>query len=202
MRSAEKPARRRVPSHLPTLIVVAAFAILLAYVLLVETKKEVPASPDAAPSAFPLLASSVDALERVRISDGDRTVSVLHQGEEWWILEARAEEDAGTRERADAYTIRWPLDELARLEAKLVVLEDVPDPATFGLDTALILEIETQAGESEQIRVGRETPDGTAFYVQRKDDPQLYLVAHYKLAPFFDWLLTPPYQPTPTPDAG
>jgi hypothetical protein len=96
------------------------------------------------------------------------------------------------------------MEELARLEARRVVMEvergATSDLATYGLDSeALTLTVETRTGDERRIYVGRETPDGTAFYVQREGDPRLYIVSHYMLEPFFGWLSDPPYRPTPTP---
>jgi hypothetical protein len=47
--------------------------------------------------------------------------------------------------------------------------------------------------------IGRQTPDGTAFYLQRAGDPRLYIVDHYKIQALYDWLADPPYAPTPAP---
>ena len=83
------------------------------------------------------------------------------------------------------------------------MLEEVSDPATYGLaPAALTVDIHTQAGGKERILVGRRTPDGASFYVQREGDPRLYIAPVYPLDGLFEWLTDPPTLPTPTPDAG
>jgi len=200
-----------------TLILLGVFALLLAYVLLVERKREPPPSPDAKPSPTPsplvdLERDEIRALHitwenaEVRIEPSPPTGGIEGEAEEgqagWWIT---LPETAP----ADTYGISWPIDELAGLSAKRTILESVDDPAQYGLGPkALTLSIET-ADRTVRLSVGRETPDGTAFYVQLEGDPQLYIVEHYKIAPLFEWVLQPPYsqipvrgQPTPTPAAG
>jgi hypothetical protein len=84
-----------------------------------------------------------------------------------------------------------------------VVLEEVSDPGTYGLaPPALTVDIHTQAGGKERILVGRRTPDGASFYVQREGDPRLYIAPVYPLDDLFEWMTDPPTLPTPTPDAS
>jgi hypothetical protein len=176
-----------------TLIVVAVFAAILAYVLLVEKKKEPPPKPGITPSPTPVqvLDIELDAVRAVRVTDGVRSVRIAREGEGWSVTHP---EDAP----ANTYAVFLPIDELIHLEARLIVAEEVSDAATYGLDpVALRIVVETASGREERFHVGRETPDTTAFYVQYVGDPRLYTVSHYKIAPFFEWLATPPYQPTP-----
>jgi hypothetical protein len=179
----------------PTLIVLGIFAALLAYILLVETKRE-PPDEDAAPTPVPILAIDADDLQAIDISDGERALRMERRADGWRIT---APDDAAV----DESTLGLPLADLTQLEARMVVSDEVTDPATYGLDQgALTLSIETRSGEKERISVGRKTPDKTAFYVQHEGDPRLYISYAYELQPFFDWLSKPPYQPTPTPSAG
>lgn len=172
------------------------FGALLAYVLLVEAKREAPADAGATPTPSPILDIQVDDVRSLQISDGEREVRIVQEGESWRIT-------APGEGPADAYAIYLPLSDLTQIEAKLVVLEEVTDRATYGLDpVALTLVIETQSGATERITVGRQTPDQTSYYLQREGDPRLYTVSHYKIQTFFDWLLDPPYEPTPTPETN
>jgi len=185
------------PNVIRTLIVVGAFAALLAYVLLVETRKEAPPPEEATPTPPTIVDLDVAQVEGVYVSDGDRTVRLVRRGEEWEIVEATSADALGP---ADTAAITWTVDGIAHLQARLKVLDEVPDPATYGLDAAsLVVTLELTSGAQEQIRVGRETPDGTALYVQREGDPALYIVSRYVMDSFFEWLTTPPLQPTPTP---
>ncbi len=180
-----------------TLVVLGVFAVLLAYVLLVELKKDAPPEQDVmpAPSPIPLLDVGTDDVRAVRVAGEGRTLHLAHQGGEWHITQPEST-------LADTYTVSWAIEELAHLEARLIVVEKTSDPRVYDLDPArLTLTIEVQDGLDEQLSVGRETPDGTAFYVQRLGDPRVYIVGHYKLEPFFEWLVSPPLPPTPTPSA-
>lgn len=186
-----------------TLILLGMFALLLAYVLLVERKREPPPGPGATPSPTP---SPLVGIER----DDIRALHVT-----WANAEVRIEpapRDTGGQggwqivlprtAPADTYGISWPIDELAALSAKRTILETIDDPAQYGLGPeALTLTIET-AARTVRLSVGRETPDGTAFYVRLEGDPRLYIVEHYKLQPLFEWVAQPPYSKTPTPAAG
>jgi hypothetical protein len=180
-----------------TLIIVGVFAVMLGYVLLVETEKEPPTRPGVTPSPtpVPLVEIALEDVRAVHVTDGERTVRLLHEGNAWRISEP---EDAP----ADTYGVFLPLDDLAHLEGRILVSEEATDLEPYGLDpVALTLVIERVDGTEERFYVGRETPDGTAFYIQRDGDPGLYIADHYKMEPFFQWLLRPPYEPTPTPAA-
>jgi hypothetical protein len=178
---------------LRTVIVVAAFVILLGYVLLVEGKRPPPPAQDATPTPTGLLELQAQDIVAITITDEQQTVRLGRQTEGWEIAKDGP---------ADAGKVDFAVAELASLDAKQRVSDQMDDPATFGLaNRAWTITIETLSGEQTHIRVGRETPDGTAFYVQREDDPALYIVAHFKIAPFYDWLTEPPFQLTATPGA-
>ena len=178
-----------------TLLVVAAFATLLAYVLLVELRREPPADPDATPTPVPVLGWQIDDLQAVQFTDGERTVRLERAGEGWRIL--RPPGAASTP--ANPHTVYFVFHELAGLEARTPVETKDLDLATYGLaPPALTVDIETRSG-TEQIYVGRETADGTAFYAQHEGDSRLYVIDHYRFESLFEWLSAPPYQATPTP---
>jgi hypothetical protein len=178
-----------------TIIAVAILVALLAYVLLVESKKDPPPSAGTTPSPTPVPVLDIDLGEvrSVGVTDGQRTLRLVRQDGEWRLAEP---EDAP----ADAYAVGWTVDELIHLDARTVVLDKVEDLATYGLDPpALILDVERVDGTVDRFHVGRETPDGTTFYLQHASDPRLYIVEHYRIEPLFEWLAQPPYLPTPTP---
>ena len=78
--------------------------------------------------------------------------------------------------------------------------EEVQDKSAYGLDApSLTLTVEVESGERVRLYAGRETADGTAFYVQREGDPRLYIVDHYKIELLQEWLAAPPFKATPTP---
>jgi hypothetical protein len=178
-----------------TLLVVAAFGLLLAYVLLVEARRAPPPAPGATPTPWPILGWTIDDLQAVQFTDGERTVRLEREGEGWRILQPPSA-DGGP---ADPRTVYFPFYELASLEARAPLESADPDPATYGLDVpALTVTVETRSGAA-RVYVGRQTADMTAFYVRREGDPRLYVVDHYKFEYLFEWLSVPPYRATPTP---
>ena len=180
-----------------TVLVVAAFGLLLAYVLLVEARRAPPPDPEATPTPQPLLTWEMDELRSIHVSDGARTTRLERVGEDWQVLEPA---DAAGGRPADPHTLYWPLLELAGLEARLLVSQEVKDQAAYGLDTpALTIAVEVESGERVRLYAGRETADGTAFYVRREGDPRLYIVDHFKIELLQEWLSAPPYKATPTP---
>ena len=88
-----------------TSIVLALFAVLLAYVLLVEVKRDPPPPEDAAPTPVPVLDMALDEVRALRVSDGARTLRVENRGLEWVITEP----DEGP---ADAYEVFMPINDL------------------------------------------------------------------------------------------
>ena len=182
-----------------TLIVVGIFCALLAYVLLVEDKKEPPPElrPGVTPSPTPapIFGITLDDVRALEIRGGADQVTRLTRTDGAWRV--ALPEDVP----ADEVALAWTISELIRLEARQIVSEQVADPAAYALDVpALTMVIEAGTG-TETIHVGRETPDGSAFYIQRQGDPRLYIIDHYKVDALLEWLVQPPYRPTPTPAA-
>jgi hypothetical protein len=132
-------------------------------------------------------------LSDIHVTDGISVTHIERTGTNWHVLEPQ-------EGIADPRTIYWPLLELASLEARLLVSAQVEDKAAYGLDVpSLTISIETRSGERAQLHAGRETPDGTAFYLQRDGDPRLYVVDHFKIELFQEWLSAPPFKATPAP---
>jgi len=194
-----------------TWIVVGVFVALLAYVLLVEAKREprrMFGAEDVTPTPIPLLQFDPGDLAAVQWSDArtgeePRALRVERRGEEWILIDLAT----GSETRLDdPANLLFTFEDLTRLQARRVLAESegrALDLAAYGLEpAALVVIVETRSGEEARIEVGRETPDGTSFYVRRPGDPQVYLVYHYKLAPFFEWLDAPPYAVASTPPAG
>ena len=55
-----------------TLLVVAAFGILLAYMLLVEARRAPPPDPGATPTPWPILSWEMEDLGSIHVTDGSR----------------------------------------------------------------------------------------------------------------------------------
>lgn len=205
--------RWRAPVGTSSAIAVGLLAALLAIVLLVEARREPPPEKEGTPTPLPLLNISIEELQSLHISDGERALHIEHESDggsaSAWRITA-LQEGAATRGAtaggtptsgiADPYPVHLAADDLLHLKAQRVLLEQTTDLAQYGLDpVSLSLIAITRSGQEERINVGRQTPDGVSYYLQRPGDPRLYLVAQYTLQPFFNWLDAPPLQPTPTP---
>ena len=198
-----------------TLIVVAIFIALAAYVLLVEVKRDPPTDGEPTATPVPLLSLNVDDVQSLRITSSVspmnqvQVLHVVHQELDWRLIaldeDPTATEACLTRPdgcRADPYIIQMAVDDLCQLAAQRVLLEQVSELGQYGLDPiSLVVSIATHSGKQEAIYIGRQTPDEMSYYVQRAGDPRLYLVAQYILQPFFEWLKDPPYEPAAVPTA-
>jgi hypothetical protein len=162
----------------------------------------------------------IDEVQELLISSSSpergslRALRILHQEAEWRFWDP----NAGSSPRTtcltdpegcepDPYIVHLAVDDLCQLAAERILLEEPGDLGQFGLDpVSLTLRITTPRGVRREIYVGKQTPDGMSYYVQRAGDPRLYLVAQYTLQPFFEWLKEPPHQPpaapTITPEPG
>ena len=178
-----------------TLIVGGIFAALLAYVLLVEVKKDPPADADATPTPSPVLDLDTDEVQAVQLTAGDVVVRIERAGEGWQVTAPQAGP-------ADDFAVLLALDDLTHLDGE-VVLDTLPDPATYGLDPVYMsVIVETQSGASQELQLGRQTPDQSAYYARRTGDPRLYIIPLYRTQSLLSWLQQPPYPPTPTPDSA
>lgn len=184
-----------------TLIVVAVFAALLAYVLLVEVKRPARTEADATPTPtpLPLLGLTAGDIRALQISDGERLLRLEQNQEGWQVVSAGSglvEPEPGI---ADPYIVFISVDELARLQAGRVLLETVQEGAQYGLDPArLTLIVVQQSGMERRLWVGKLTADAMWYYVRMEGDDRLYLVRQYMLEAFFTWLDQPPYESAAT----
>lgn len=177
-----------------TLIVVGVFAALLAYVLLVERKREPPAEDGATPTPTPLslLALAVSEIQAIEITDGMRTLHMEQHDDGWYIV---GEQNAPT----DNNVVFTAVNGLTQLSAGRILLENLGDGAQYGLDPArLTLDITLRSGLRRRLQIGKQTPDAMWYYLHIDGDTRLYLVRQYTLQPFFNWLDKPPWA-TPGP---
>jgi hypothetical protein len=179
-----------------TLIVVGLFALLAAYVFLVEMNKtpEQLGAPTPRPPlyVFQLKASDVKTLEITDLR-APRAVK-LTQTESGWQVNQPIEK------AADTYSVDSTLDSLASLRATRV-LTNVTDLAPFGLLTAT-LEVRMVMSDTTPyaLTVGGKTPNSSNYYaVYTGDKSQVFILDTSVVEALIGWLDTPPYEPTPTP---
>ena len=191
-----------------TLIAVAIFAALAAYVLLVEMKREPPTEQEPTPTPISLLNLSIDDVRSLHVTSEAQQLVIAYSELEWRFSVPDASSSPGQACLtspdgcvADPYIVHIAVDDLCHLAAERTLLEETSDLGQYGLDpVSLVLTITTRTDEQAEIRIGKQTPDQMSYYTQRAGDARLYLVAQYTLQPFFDWLKEPPYQPTPVPE--
>lgn len=99
----------------------------------------------------------------------DREIELQKRDDGWWLVKP-------IDTRADETTVKNLLRAVAECEVKKN-LEDVPsDLAPFGLDKpAVVIHLRLKDRDLPLIRVGKQTPVGYSAYVQRADEPKIYL---------------------------
>lgn len=198
-----------------TLIVVAIFIALAAYVLLVDMKRDPQTDQISTPTPMPILGLSIDNVQSLRIAssapapEGLRVLQIINMRQEleWRFSTPDAiapSQDACLTDPdgclSDPYVIHMSVNDLCQLAAQRILLEEATDLGQYGLEPAVLeIELITLLGEQAKIHIGKQTVDGMSYYVQQAGDPRIFLVAQYTLQPFFEWLREPPYAPPPVP---
>ena len=177
-----------------TLILVALFVALFAYVWFVEAPKtpdQLATPTKSSPVVFQLDALNVKTIE-IRDLRTPRTVQISRAGSEWQVVQPAAKP-------GDSGSIDTTLGQLATLHATRV-LTNVTDLAPFGFLTPTI-EVRLVMSDTTPyaITVGAKTPDQTNYYVTYTGDKQVFVVSSTTIDGLVAWLDTPPYQPTPEP---
>ncbi|MEE8557389.1 MAG: DUF4340 domain-containing protein [Myxococcota bacterium] len=164
---------------LRTTAVLALVAGLLgAYVYFVDARS----AKESAETAVPLEieADDVRALE-LSLEKGAVTARLERDAEDpdLWRL------SAPIRYRADSGTVSGILSTLAGLEAELVTDEPPEDLGPFGLvEGALTVRIFVGEEAPRVLRLGNETPVGSARYLQVEGDARLFTVAEWRASSF------------------
>ena len=183
-----------------TLIVVALFALLGAYVYFFELNKtpEQLSAQQGTPTAKPpqyALQLNVDNVASLEVTDlrAPRGVKLTRAGDGWRVNQP-------IDKPADAGQVDSALGALTNLTTSRV-LTNVVDLAPFGLVTAT-LEARIIMSDTTQyaLTVGNKSPDGKYYYaVYTGDKAKVFLIDTSSIDSLKGWLDTPPYEPTPTP---
>ncbi len=177
-----------------TLIVVALFAALFAYVWFVEAPKTpaqlaTPTTPS--PSVLQLNANDVQTIE-VRDLRSPRAVKLTRAGSGWQLEQPAAKP-------GDSGTIDTALGQLATLQATRVLTDTTLFSQYFvtpTIEARLIMSNTT----AYALTVGDKTPDGSNYYVAYTGDKtRVFIVSSVAIDALTAWLDAPPYLPTPTP---
>ena len=178
-----------------TLILVFVLLALAAYVFFVERDREPPSTAGESPTPG-VRVVELDATKVVRFEiRGAISSTVLVRGEMGapWKLEAPVADEA------DDARVSRAVERLTDLTARRVISETGESPETFGLaEPQMEITVTTADGQERRLFIGGETPQGSAYYVQRPGEPTIYLIQTSIVAEIQRFAETPPVKPTPT----
>ncbi|MGQ0603590.1 MAG: DUF4340 domain-containing protein [Anaerolineales bacterium] len=189
-----------------TLILVAVFAALLLYVLLVQRPADEAAANatptpgvQAAPTGAVWAGVTADQIIGVTVEDraGGRQVAFgRNTPQESWAVTAP---EAGPADQLQAAT-----DAAALINVQFSnVLTPTGDLAAFGvLSPTFTVEIKLADGKLLKAAIGDKTITGNEYYVQREGETSVLLVSSFSLEPVLKLVDEPPFlKPTETPTA-
>ncbi len=179
-----------------TLILFIIAVAVVVGVYLTEGRRDTAQDADKTSSgaqSVQVLDLKVADVTRLRVTDKDgKTVEAAREGSDWKLV--APSQAPGDTARLDG-VVRQVVETRAtrKLETKDANLAD------FGLDkpTATI-SLTTGAGE-KTIKVGDQTPDKSAYYIQRADDGSVYTISTFAVSGAMGLAANPPLQPTPLP---
>ena len=178
-----------------TLIVVAVFALLAAYLYFVELNKTPEQlgtpTPRSQPSVFKFAATDIKTIQ-VRDLQSPREVRASRTGDTWQV-------EAPSAKPGDIFALSSVAGQFANLSATRVITT-VTDLAPFGYVTPT-LEVRLTMSDTTQyaLTVGNKTPDGSNYYAWYTGGKEVFIVNGTMFTGLLGWFDNPPYEPTPTP---
>jgi hypothetical protein len=178
-----------------TMIVVVVFAVLAAFVYMVEMRGDqaAPSEEEGRVSVFSFAASEATVLKVTDLAT-EESVAVRKQvGGAWRITEPFEAEGDDTR-------VEGLLDRLSGLQSTRIIEGEDVDLEAFGLaEPALRVEVGLEEGEREVLLVGNENPAGYSRYAQHEGEERVYLVSLSTIGDLERLISDSPEKPTPTP---
>lgn len=182
-----------------TALIVLVFGGLLGFSLLINVGRRQQARPTLAADITPTRVQSGEmfpevqpaAISRIVVADkvGGRTVTLTHVPGDW-----QAVDNAGKIVPVDLPNVTRMIQILATLRYNRVLEET--SVAAYGLTGDGKVRIDFDAGTTTyHLRIGGNTPEGSSTYVQRNDDPAIYLASNATLGILINALAVP----TPIP---
>jgi hypothetical protein len=148
-----------------TLLLAAVFAGLIAYLYFVESKQ---VAEDEAKSKT-LIEVKADDVTALALTYGDREIALERQDGTWRMTKPVAS-------AADEMAVKNLLRAIAEAEVKKTIDDPPQDLLPFGLAPPFVtLTISTKDGALPAIKVGKTTAVSFSTYVQRADQPKVYL---------------------------
>jgi hypothetical protein len=160
---------------------------------------EQPAADDegltALPDETPVLGIDRNTIRAIEVenAEGDE-VRVELQADGWQIVGS----DNGL---ASSLIVTRAITDIAQLGTTRIITPTEEGLAPFGLDDPVyVVRLYNEEGEAAQLNVGDESFTGTTIYVQRGNEPIVYLVNRFRLGSIREWFDDPPLQTTPVKD--
>ena len=155
-----------------TLLLLAIFLGLLAYIYFVESERRSSSEADATEKAFTIEANSIVALQ-IKADSGETTTLEAADGA-WQIVEPTSV--AADESEASAIT-----SSLASLDVQRVVEEEPEDLEPFGLadpriDVAFKLD---ENAEFRHLLIGEQTPTGGNLYASVEGEGRVFLISSF-----------------------
>lgn len=96
------------------------------------------------------------------------------------------------------------VDSAASRLAKLIASRKIESPGSLGdyglANPTTKLRLTTKDGTVNEVQIGAQTPDKSAYYVKKANADTVYVVSSFTIGDVTNWAATPPRpRPTPTP---
>ncbi len=179
-----------------TVILVVVLVALGAYVYFGEMNGGQPAPATPTPSAATLWDYPADSIARLEVHDlqTQEEARLAKDAGGAWQIEAPVS-DAADSTRLNSLTGR-----LAKITTSRVITNPPADLAPFGLVThTMLVDVGLTGNQTVTLQVGDKNPQGFSYYVQKKDDPAIYLITSSLIDDLRRLITEPPRKPTPTP---
>lgn len=138
-----------------------------------------------------------DEIVRLTVRDGERTVEVVRgeDGGSWRLTQPEADE-------ADEWKVSSVLWRIAKLDADRRLMDEVDEPAAYGLDAPQTeVTLGLKDGSQAELRFGAENSRQTGYYAVKETGGPLYLINASLVHDLRKLTAEPPKKPTPTPPA-
>jgi hypothetical protein len=140
----------------------------------------------------PVLTLDPAAVQALNITGASGQRVSLAQGQAGWTITAPVPSPA------DMGRVTTVITQLATLEATRVITPADQNLAPYGLNNpSYTVTLLGASGELARLHLGGSNLNNTATYVQRNNEPIIYLVHNFTLDTLRTWTTTPPVPPTP-----
>jgi hypothetical protein len=179
-----------------TIVILAAALVLLAGATFwLQSTPAAPTGPTPAPTAL-VWDNGAATASAITVQAMTQTVSLAVKDGKWTIT-------APTNEPADDLTVAQIVNDLKRPPATSKVADNPTDLAQYGLASPALTVTLVLSGATppqQQLFVGKQTLDGSNYYVRSSAGQAVYLTPNTTIEPVRAWLTSPPVAiPTATP---